>query len=386
MSSDYPIRAIFKDHLPEYLGSHDVSREQASAAMAISRCKTGDLGVNVSICDDCGHRELHNCSCRNRSCPNCQSVMKELWIDQRRSEVLDAPYFHVVFTVPGTLNPLFLANQKLLYTLLHKAAAQTLLTLAKDKRYLGAEPGIIQVLHTWGQTLSYHPHVHCIVSGAGLSKDKKLVLSGKSFFVPVRAAMKMFRGKFICQLKAFHNSGNLIIPSSASELARPEAWQSFVDKLYTIDWCPYIKETFNGFGNAIKYLGRYTHRVAISNGRIISVTDDKVSFWYRDYRDNNTRKVMSLDHDEFMRRFLMHVLPKGFQKIRYFGYLANAVKGKRLRLLFELQGYRQFRPSVARDAKADIIFKELLGLDLHHCPCCGNFSMHFIGRSYRPRL
>lgn len=382
MDSRYPIREVFADSLDWYLQEHCPSVEQLSAANAISHCKTGELGYNASICDDCGHVELHSCSCRNRSCPSCQSVLKEVWIDKRRSEVLDARYFHVVFTVPHQLNALFLANQRLLYDLLFSAASQTLLTLSRDKRYLGAEPGIIMVLHTWGQTLAYHPHVHCIISGAGLTRDRKLVKSGKSFFIPIRAAMKMFRGKFMAALKSHRSSGRLIIPASCFDLTLPEGWQSFVDRLYATDWCPYIKETFNGNGNAISYLGRYTHRVAISNGRITDMTDDTVSFWYKDYRDHNARKEMTLSHEEFIRRFLMHVLPRRFQKIRYFGFLANNAKGRKLRLLFELQGYRSFNAKFSAETPKDVILSEVLGIDVHLCPCCGKSSMRYLGRRY----
>ena len=382
MDSRYPIREIFSDSLDWYLQDNSPSSEQMAAANAIMSCKTGDLGYNASKCDECGHIELHSCSCRNRSCPNCQSVLKEVWIDNRRSEVLDASYFHVVFTVPHTLNALFLSNQKLLYSLLFSAASETLLTLSQDRRYLGAEPGIIMVLHTWGQTLAYHPHVHCIISGAGLTRDHKLVKSGKSFFIPIKAAMKMFRGKFMAALRSYRSSGRLIIPESCSDLAVPEGWQSFVDRLYSTDWCPYIKETFNGYGNAISYLGRYTHRVAISNGRIIDTTDDTVTFWYKDYRDGNARKEMTLTHEEFIRRFLMHVLPRRFQKIRYYGFLSNGSKTKKLHLLFELQGHQQFTARFSADTPKDVILSEVLGIDVHMCPCCGKPSMRYLGRRY----
>ena len=382
MDNRYPIREVFRDSLGWYLQDHAPSPEQLSAANAISKCKTGALGYNASVCDECGHTVTHSCSCRNRSCPNCQSVLKEVWIDKRRSEVLDARYFHVVFTVPHQLNALFLANQRLLYDLLFSAASQTLLTLSQDKRYLGAEPGIIMVLHTWGQNLAYHPHVHCIISGAGLTRDHKLVEGGKSFFIPIKAAMKMFRGKFMASLKCCHSSGNLTIPESCSELALSDVWQSFVDRLYSTDWCPYIKETFNGNGNAISYLGRYTHRVAISNGRITDMTDDTVTFWYKDYKDGCARKEMTLSHEEFIRRFLMHVLPRRFQKIRYFGFLANNAKGKKLRLLFELQGHRQFTARFSADTSKDVILSEILGIDIHLCPCCGKHAMRYLGRRH----
>lgn len=382
MDSRYPIRSVFADSLGWYMQDHLLSDEQIAAANAIRCCKTGELGYNASVCDDCGHVELHSCSCRNRSCPNCQSVLKEVWIDKRRSEVLDARYFHVVFTVPHQLNALFLANQRLLYDLLFSAASQTLLTLSQDRRYLGAEPGIIMVLHTWGQTLAYHPHVHCIISGAGLTRDHKLVKSGRSFFIPIKAAMKMFRGKFMAALKSYRFSEKLFLPDPCADLAVPEAWQSFVDILYSTDWCPYIKETFNGFGNAIDYLGRYTHRVAISNGRITDLTDDTVSFWYKDYRDGNKRKEMTLSKEEFIRRFLLHVLPRKFQKIRYYGFLSNGAKAKKLRLLFDLQGHQQFASRFSADSPKDVILSEVLGIDVHVCPCCGKSTMRYLGRRY----
>lgn len=382
MDSRYPIREVFSDSMEWYLQEHTLSAEQLSAANAISHCKTGVLGYNISVCDECGHTETHSCSCRNRSCPNCQSVLKEVWIDRRRSEVLDARYFHVVFTVPHILNELFLANKRLLYDLLFSAASQTLLTLSKDRRYLGAEPGIIMVLHTWGQTLAYHPHVHCIVSGAGLTCDHRLVTRGKSFFIPIKAAMKMFRGKFMAALKSYHSSGKLVIPESCGDLTVPDGWHAFVDRLYSIDWCPYIKETFNGNGNAISYLGRYTHRVAISNGRITDMTDDTVTFWYKDYKDHNARKEMTLSHEEFIRRFLMHVLPKRFQKIRYFGFLSNGSKARKLRILFDLQGHRTFDAMFSADTPKDVILSEVLGIDVHVCPCCGKSSMRYLGRRY----
>ena len=385
MNSPYPIRDLFQSSLGTYVHDHLLSHEQLACANAISCCKTGSFGYNASICEECGHIELHSCSCRNRNCPNCQSVLKEVWIDRRRSEILDSRYFHVVFTVPSKLNALFLSNQKLLYSLLFETASKTLLSFAGDKRYLGAEPGIIMVLHTWGQTLSYHPHVHCIISGAGLTRDLKFVKSSGSFFIPITAAMRKFRGYFMASLKSYHSSEVLVIPNSCDDLYVPEGWKAFVDDLYNIDWCPYVKETFNGFGNAISYLGRYTHRVAISNGRISSLTDDSVSFWYKDYRDHNARKEMTLTHNEFIRRFLLHVLPRGFQKIRYFGFLSNSSKRKKLKILFTLQGYQSFTAMFSADTPKDELLSRILGKDIHICPCCGKPAMRFAGRRYALR-
>lgn len=384
MTESYPIRKIFVESFGDFLQEHNVSRQQLRTANAIRQCKTGSLGVNTSVCEECGHVEIHNSSCRNRHCPNCQAVLKDLWIDQRRSEVLDAKYFHIVFTVPHDLNSLFLANQKLLYSLLHQTASQTLLTLARDRKYLGATPGIIQVLHTWGQKLDYHPHLHCIVSGAGLSRDGKLRKCGNGFFIPAKAASKMFRGKFMASLKEYRASGQLTLPESFTDPAAPVNWQEFVDDLYGTDWVAYIKETFNGNGNAISYLGRYTHRVAISNGRIVDVTEESVTFRYRDYQDHNTLKEMTLSRDEFIRRFLLHVLPKGFQKIRYFGFLANPVKKKLLRVLFQLQGYQNFKARFSKDTPRDEILLAR-GIDVRICPRCGKPAMRYKGRDHHFR-
>ena len=377
MSDPYPIRTVFANAGDDFLEGHFTSKVQRDAVNAIADCKSGRLGVNASVCDECGYKEIHNCSCRNRNCPNCNGLMKDIWIEQRRAEVIDAKYFHAVFTVPHALNPLFLANMKLLYKLLLSAASQTLLTLSRDKRYLGAEPGIIIVLHTWSQTLDYHPHVHCIISGAGLTRDHKLKLSGNNFFIPIRAAMKMFRGKFMDALRSYHDSGQLEIPGSCPELMSPEGWYAFVSKLYVTDWCPYIKETMNGSGDALNYLGRYTNRVAISNSRIADVSENTVTFWYKDRKDHNIRKEMTLTHEEFIRRFLMHILPKGFQKIRYYGYLSNHVKRKKLRMIFDLQGRQLFRARFSPDTPKDIVLKELYGVDVHKCPQCGKLSMSF---------
>ena len=351
-----------------------------AAVTSLLDCKSGKLGFNVSICSDCGHVRVHNNSCRNRNCPNCQAVLKEIWIDKRRSEVIDAPYFHVVFTVPHELNPLFLANQKLLYSLFHQCSSQTLLELAADPKLLGALPGIIQVLHTWGQTLEYHPHIHCIVSGGGLTRDLKLKICGGSFFIPVKILSKKFRGKFLDHLKKLYARHNLHIPGSCSELTDPSAWQSLIDDLYEKDWCPFIKETFNGFGNAIEYLGRYANRIAITNTRIHSVSKTHTSFSYRDYRADRD-SVMTLSNEEFIRRFLLHVLPKGFQKIRYYGFLGNRTKRKMLCIIFDLQGRQHFRQRLAGLSISEVL-REVWHYDVRICPCCGSFGMRPAGRAF----
>lgn len=351
------------------------------AASSILKCKTKDMGCNISSCSECGFVDTHYNSCRNRNCPNCQAVLKEKWIDARRAEVIDAPYFHVVFTIPHELNSLIYCNQNLLYSLLHKAAAQTLLELSGDPKYLGATPGIIQVLHTWGQNLSYHPHLHCIISGAGLTKDMKLKKSKTSFFIPIRVLRDKFKGKFLALLKKLFLKDSLTFAGDCASLAFSGDFSSFCDSLYTKDWCPFIKETFNGFGNAIEYLGRYAHRIAISNARILSVSDTKVTFNAKDYRTGETRAV-ELSNTEFIRRFLMHVLPDGFQKIRYYGFLNNRCRSKNLKLIFRIQGHQQFKARFACMNTSDIL-RLVWGINIHTCPCCGCAdSMHHMYRLY----
>ena len=381
MNNPSKIQQIFLNSYEDFrsLDSH-VSGVQEKAARAILNCKSGSLGCNISQCTDCGHMEFHNNSCRNRSCPNCQAILKEIWIDKRRAEVIDAPYFHVVFTVPHELNSLIYGNQELLYSLLHRCSSETLLELSRDKKYLGATPGIIQVLHTWGQTLNFHPHIHCIVSGGGLSVDNKLRKCGEKFFIPVHVMAKMFRGKFLASLQKFYAAGKLAFASSCSELRNSYTWSEFRDALYKTDWCPYIKETFNGFGNTIEYLGRYTHRIAITNTRIQSVTDTHVSFSARDYKSGET-KTVTIENVEFIHRFLMHVLPSGFQKIRYYGFLNNRTKAKNLKIIFKLQGYQKFKQRYVGLSIAELL-KEVWNYDIHVCPACGCSSMTLPGRSY----
>jgi hypothetical protein len=360
------------------------TNEQAKASRAIINCKSKELGYNVSLCHDCSHIERHYNSCRNRHCPSCQAVARETWIDSRKAEVFDASYFHVVFTLPSELNPLIYANQTLLYNLMHKCVSQTLLELSLDKRYLGAAPGIIQVLHTWGQNLNYHPHIHCIVSGAGLTKDKKLLYSRKRFFIPIKVLRNKFRGKFLALLKRLYNENSLSFSQSCNNLQNQKDWDRFINLLYEKDWVPYIKETFNGNGNAIDYLGRYTHKIAISNSRIKEVTDNDVTFFAKDYRTGR-RNEITLSHLEFMRRFLMHVLPKGFQKIRYYGFLSNRFKKDNLNLIALILGKKLFCATL-KTMKRDELLKTLWNIDVNICPCCGGYNMRHAGRVYPLRL
>lgn len=358
-----------------------LSSVQKKAFHSIRNCKTGTLGANLSRCPDCGHIEFHNNSCRNRNCPCCQAVQKEIWVDQRRAEVIDSPYFHVVFTLPHELNPLLYCNQQLLYGLFHRCCAEVLLELSREKKYLGATPGIIQVLHTWDQELNYHVHMHCIVSGGGLTADQKIRKSQKNFFIPVKVLRDKFKGKFLAILNSLYKSGALSFSASCESLRNSYEWSAFRNSLYEKDWCPYIKETFNGFGNAIEYLGRYAHKIAISNSRILSVSEEEVTFSARGKKPGDPRRSITLSNPEFVRRYLMHVLPSGFQKIRYYGLLNNRYKTRNLKLIFTLQGRQRFRKRYAGLSMPELL-KAVWKIDIRICPKCGCCNMEHLGRSY----
>lgn len=380
--NNYKIQQIWNHSFDSFRSSrHYISDVQLKAAQAIMNCKSGILGCNISQCTDCGHMEFHNNSCRNRNCPNCQAVLKEVWVDKRRAEVIDSPYFHVVFTLPHELNPLIYCNQKLLYGLLHRCCAETILELSANKKWLGATPGIIQILHTWNQELDYHVHMHCIVSGGGLTKDGKIRKSAKSFFIRTEVLRDKFKGKYMAHLSSLYEKGSLTFSSSCEKLCNYYHWKEWKNKLYEMDWCPYIKETFNGFGNAIEYLGRYTHKIAVSNSRILSVSDDKVTFSARGKKPGDPKRLISLEHTEFIRRYLMHVLPSGFQKIRYYGFLNNRYKTRNLKLIFKLQGHQRFKAKYINLSMAELL-KAVWNLNIHVCPECGCCSMQYMGRTY----
>ena len=383
--NDFSIQQIWDYSYDDYNASGQFQSDvQCRASHAILNCKTGKLGCNLSICEDCGHTRIHNNSCRNRNCPNCQAVKKEVWVDKRRSEVIDTPYFHVVFTLPHELNALLYCNQKLLYSLLHKCCARTLLELSADKKFLGATPGIIQVLHTWNQEVDYHVHMHCIISGGGLTPAGQIRKSKDHFFIPVFILRDKFKGMFLFHLEQLYRNGQLCFSSSCGALRNTYTWNEFRNRLYEKDWCPYVKETFNGFGNALEYLGRYTHKVAISNNRILSVTESEVTFHARGRKPDESSREITLDHQEFIRRFLMHVLPQGFQKIRYYGFLSNRMKSENLELIFRLQGHQRFRQRYTGMSIPELL-KAVWNVDICVCPVCGGHSMRPAGRTYALR-
>jgi hypothetical protein len=339
--------------------------KQVKVLLAIARCRTAALGGHLDECTRCGHRAtLSYNSCRNRHCPKCQTAARERWIAARQQQLLPTRYVHAVFTLPGELAPLTLQNKKVIYDLLFRASAETLLELARDPKHLGAEIGFFSVLHTWNQKLGLHPHVHCVIAAGGLSLDHThWVKSRQRFFLPVKVLSRVFRGKFVAALKRAWQDGQLHFHGNLALLAEPKIFATWLRPLFRKDWVVYAKPPFGGPEYVLQYLGRYTHRVAISNHRLVSLADGKVTFRWRDSAHHNEQKLMTLSLDEFLRRFLLHLLPKGFVRIRNFGFLANRRRATLLPLCFHLLGsapQTEPEPSTAQDAH-----------ELPLCPQCG---------------
>jgi hypothetical protein len=306
---------------------------------AIERCRTAALGGHVDECPDCGHRAISFNSCRNRHCPRCQGNARERWLEARRRELLPTRYAHVVFTLPHLLAPLALQNKKVVYDLLFRTSAETLIEIARDPKHLGVEIGFFSVLHTWNQKLEHHPHVHCVVPAGGLSLDHtRWVRPPYAFFLPVRVLGAVFRGKFVAGLKHAFAHGRLGLHGQLSFLASPKTFRAWLRQLFRQDWVVYCKRPFGGPEHVLRYLGGYTHRVAISNHRLVAFADGKVTFRWRDSAHKNKKRLMTLPVEEFLRRFLLHVLPKGFVRIRNFGFLANRRRAILLPLCFALLG------------------------------------------------
>src|SRR5215467_10865137 len=293
--------------------------------LAIARCRTAALGGHIDECSRCGHRAaISYNSCRNRHCPKCQTGARERWIQARRSELLPSPYVHVVFTLPPQLASLALQNKKVIYGLLLRASAETLLEVAPNPAHLGAEIGFFSVLHTWNQKLQLHPHIHCVVPAGGVSLDhRRWIRSHPRFFLPIAVLRRVFRGKFVAGLKSAFEHGQLHPAGELAPLAHPKFFAAWLRPLFRKDWIVYSKPPFGGPEYVLHYLGRYTHRVAISNHRLVSFDDGQVTFRWRDSSDHNRQKLMTLSRDEFLRRFLLHLLPRGFVRIRHFGFLAS---------------------------------------------------------------
>lgn len=315
---------IFCKHGHDYRVRNKMPLNHIRTMRAIERCRTAELGGHVDECDSCGRIRISYNSCRNRHCPKCQFLKKEKWLEQRKEDLLPVPYFHVVFTIPGKLNPLVLRNKRALYNILFRSVSETLFELARDPKHLGVEIGFICILHTWGENLMDHAHIHCIVTGGGLSHDgKRWFPCREGFFIPVKVLSRLFRGKVLDYLRKSWETEELGFPSTIAELQDPAQFSALLKDLYCREWVVYAKPPFKDPEMLLDYLGRYTHRIAIGNHRIIKMQDGEVSFLWRDYSDGNKNKIMRLHASEFIRRFLLHVLPEKFVKVRYYGLLAN---------------------------------------------------------------
>jgi hypothetical protein len=297
--------------------------------VAIERCRTAAMGGHLDQCSGCGHRAISYNSCRDRHCPKCQSQARDRWLAARRAELLATPYAHVVFTLPHQLAPLALQNKAVIYSLLFRCSAETLIEIAADPKHLGAEIGFFSVLHTWNQKLQHHPHVHCVVAAGGLSRNHTHWVRAHhdKFFLPVGVLSKVFRGKFVAALQQAHASGQLQFHGLLRGLSQPRLFRSLIRQLFALRWVVYCIPAFGGPEQVLRYLGAYTHRVAISNRRLVSLVDDKVTFRWRDSAHKNQQRLLNLPVDEFLRRFLLHVLPRGFVRIRHFGFLASRRRG-----------------------------------------------------------
>ena len=334
--------------------------------LAIARCRTAALGGHIDECTRCGHRAISFNSCRNRHCPKCQTAARDRWIAARQEELLPTRYVHVVFTLPAPLAPLALQNKRFIYGLLLRASAETLLEVARDPRHLGAEIGFFTILHTWNQKLQLHPHVHCVIPAGGLSLDHTQWINSRSrFFLSIHVLRRVFRGKFVAGLRQAFQDHRLRFQGNLAALAQPKTFAAWLRPLFRKDWVVYAKPPFGGPAYVLQYLGRYTHRVAISNHRLVSFSEGKVTFRWRDSAHRNEQKLMALSLDEFLRRFLLHLLPKGFVRIRNFGFLANRRRATLLPLCFALLGAAQ-PPQAEKDLSSASDPH-----DLWRCPKCG---------------
>ena len=364
MQNKYTIQDIFKLYGVEYIKKHNLSKEQWKVFNAIRNCSTKNLGYHICTCEECGEEYFGYNSCRNRHCPMCQNYAREKWIQKESSYLLNSKYFHIITTVPYELNELFLYNQKICYNILFKATSEAILELCEDPKWLGAKVGITSILHTWGQTMEFHPHIHSIVTGGGL-KNNHWVSCNKDYIFKVQVLGSLFRGKFLYYLKNEFN--NLILKDSIKDI---KSFNKFIEPLYSKTWITYIEPSKGKAENVIEYVGRYSFRVAISNDRIKNIENGNITFEYKDYKDNSKIKEMTITAEEFIRRFLLHVLPEHFTKIKHYGLLSNRNKKNNIkfcRLLISRILTNEFVSTITRT------FHEF------KCKKCGstNFSYSF---------
>jgi hypothetical protein len=367
----WEVADILRRHSDAYCAQHALPAHQLRMMRALQLCRTAPLGGHIERCGHCDQQRISYNSCRNRHCPKCQNLARAQWIEQRKAELLPVAYFHVVFTIPEQLNPLALQNKKVFYDLLFATTAATLQTIARDPKHLGAEIGFFSILHTWGQTLTHHPHIHCVVTGGGLRPDRTgWVHSRRRFFLSVRVLSRLFRRLFLEALQTAFEKDRLSFHGNLSPLAQPKAFGALTAPLRRREWVVYAKPPFGGPQQVIAYLGRYTHRVAIANHRLKNVETGQVTFQYKQYRaeDGQQGREMTVSAEEFIRRFLLHSLPPGFQRIRHYGLLASRPKQANLALCRQFLNIPAIPPAPAGETSKAV--RNLLLVPLLRCPQC----------------
>jgi len=370
---------VFRQHGEAYLAKYGASREQRRVLRDIQACRTAALGGHIAQCDQCGHQAISYNSCRNRHCPKCQGPARARWLEARAAELLPVPYFHVVFTVPEVLGPLALQNKRVVYNVLFQATAATLLEVAANPKRLGAQLGILAVLHTWGQNLLHHPHLHCVVPAGGLAVDgSDWVACREGFFLPVRVLSRVYRGKFIAFLKSAYERHQLAFHGDLKVLADRAALEHLVNQAVQNEWVVYAKPPFGGPTQVLKYLARYTHRVAIANQRLLSLEDGQVTFRWKDYAHGSRQSTMTLEATEFIRRFLLHVLPSSFVRIRYYGFMANRFRAQNLARCRELLGQGRMEESAPTPPSSEAADAPIEERGARRCPVCQQGPMRII--------
>jgi hypothetical protein len=369
MHSELEVADIFRRHGHAYRVAHDghLGRVERRVMSAIELCRTAALGGHVEACEDCAHTRVAYNSCRNRHCPKCQSATRERWLADRQADLLPVPYFHVVFTVPAEVAEIAFHNKAVVYATLFDAVAETLKTIAADPRHLGGEIGFLAILHTWGQALTHHPHIHCLVPGGAMSADGRWLGCRPRFFLPIHVLSRLFRRLFLERLQAAYNAGRLRFSGRLDRFGDAHAFAVAIRQLRGKSWIVYAKPPFGSPEHVLAYLGRYTHRVAIANSRLVSADETSVVFRWRDYRHGNAPRLMSLNPHEFIRRFLIHSLPDGFHRIRHYGFLANGCRRARLAIIRQSLVATAPTPTAA----AGEATRPLTRFDPTVCPCCG---------------
>jgi hypothetical protein len=370
---------IFRRYGAQYRQTYGASLSSAHRRVmrAIEVCRTAALGGHIDQCDACGHQRIAYNSCADRHCPKCQSLARAQWLEKRQAELLDTEYFHVVFTVPQEIAAIAYQNKRVVYNILFRATAETLRTIAADPKHLGAEIGFLAVLHTWGQTLLHHPHLHCVVPGGGIAPDgTRWIACRPGFFLPVRVLSRLFRRLFLEHLDQAYATGQLQFSGALASLHDPHAFAAYLAPLRQSEWVVYAKKPFGSAQRVLDYLGRYTHRVALSNNRLVSMDHDQITFRWKDYRQHDKQKLMTLTPLEFIRRFLLHVLPSGLQRIRHFGFLGNRYRHAKLALCRHLLAMAPSPPVPTPRLDYRDRYEQLTGQSLRVCPVCTHGQMH----------